>query len=47
MNFLKDKPSNLDKEGMDIYLEEDIIPKEFDIIDHHKANKERFPIIII
>jgi len=44
--FFKDKSINLeDKDEIVIYLEEDIISKEIDIIDYYKANRERFPII--
>ena len=43
--FFKDKPSNIDEEEIDLYLEEDTISKETNIIDYYKANKERFRII--
>ena len=45
-NFLKYNSINLEyKEEIVIYLEEDIIAKDIDIIDYFKANKERIPII--
>ena len=44
--FFKDKSINLEgKDEIVIYLEEDIISKEIDIIDYYKVNRERFPII--
>jgi len=44
--FFKSTNTNLEnKDEIEIYLEEDIISKEIDIIDYYKANKERFPII--